>query len=347
MATDTTIAFKNLPGFGWVDGFMSLPAISRLPLLSILTIVTVVGPFLVGAGFTESAGLFVSLFMTGCFVAVFVILARGIQSDLHSNGDGELAQQLMPTISEGRGRTILGLVIGLVSLCWFNEQFDEGALSWLRLLTIEYYGHVPVGQAVNYWLLCLSILLGTVVMVNLVFFFRSQLQVCRRWSQGAVIDLMHVEQCEVFSQQLIRYLLIVVILASLSILAHEILVEIGQAEAAMQFLGPLMPFALLGLFPILIPLVEVRDRIAEAKETEIEAIREALAGDREALARTQIAHVAEEFKAPDLMFYERQIRSIWEWPIQGDVQRIIFYVLLPPLAWILAALVEQIVESMM
>ena len=45
------------------------------------------------------------------------------------------------------------------------------------------------------------------------------------------------------------------------------------------------------------------------------------------------------------MMYEQYVKDIWEWPIQGYVQRLVFYVLLPPLAWVLAALVEQIVDS--
>ena len=86
-------------------------------------------------------------------------------------------------------------------------------------------------------------------------------------------------------------------------------------------------------------------RIASAKHQELLAIREALAGRREALELSQIAGVADEFKTPDLMAYEQQIKNIWEWPIQSYVQRILLYVLLPPLAWILAALVEQIVDT--
>ncbi len=92
------------------------------------------------------------------------------------------------------------------------------------------------------------------------------------------------------------------------------------------------------------PALLVRSRIRATKEAELAAVRRALAGDRSALDATSIRHLAGEFTAPDLLSYEQRIQQIWEWPIQGSVQRILLYVMLPPLAWVLAALVERLVD---
>ncbi len=347
MATDRTLAFEGLPLFNWVDAFMRWPSLVRLPFLLTLTIVLVIGPFLAGAGFRETTGLFVSIFMSGCGLAVYVILARGFQSDLVDSGHTNLAQQLIPNRHQARIGTFGALVIGVVVLCVFNHQFDEHPLQWLNLFTPDYYARVPAAEAINWWLLTITLFYSGIVTVNLVVYFGNQLRLAREWAEQIDIDLMHIERCEVCSQPVIRYLLIVVILASMNILSYEILSNVGFEEGSVNVLTPLMMFTLIGCYPVLQPLVILRDRIAEAKANEIDAIREALKGSRDALARSQIAPIADEFRAPDLMNYEQQVKAIWEWPIQGDVQRILLYVFLPPLAWVLAALVEQVVDSMM
>ncbi|XOV86694.1 MAG: hypothetical protein ACFHX7_17200 [Pseudomonadota bacterium] len=45
------------------------------------------------------------------------------------------------------------------------------------------------------------------------------------------------------------------------------------------------------------------------------------------------------------MYYEDRIKNIWEWPFEAHIRRLVIFVLLPPLTWILAAAVEILFEN--
>jgi hypothetical protein len=217
--------------------------------------------------------------------------------------------------------------------------------SWLRIVRPAFYDANSAGAVINQWLLVLGLLLSGVLIVYSFAFSLRQIRVFSRWAATVNIDLIHTEELQVFSLQPLRYLLITVLFASLNIIIYQIFAELNLADQAFTAQVPLVLIMMLCGLPFLQPARIVRRRIADSKNREIKAVREALAGNRSALENSQISHFADEFKAPDLMAYEQQIKNIWEWPIQGYVQRILLYVLLPPLAWVLAALVEQIVDT--
>ena len=78
-----------------------------------------------------------------------------------------------------------------------------------------------------------------------------------------------------------------------------------------------------------------------------ELIGKAIAGDRSVLTNSRIRANKREFQMPDLLYYQDRIQSVWEWPLHTHVRRIAFYVILPPLAWVLAALVETLVGTVL
>ena len=92
------------------------------------------------------------------------------------------------------------------------------------------------------------------------------------------------------------------------------------------------------------PVLLVRNRVKAAKTAELRAVRAALMGDRSGLTVTSIGRFADEFSAPDLLSYQQRVEQIWEWPVQSSLQRILLYVMLPPLAWVLAALIERLLD---
>jgi len=209
------------------------------------------------------------------------------------------------------------------------------------------YGEYPPGDLMLLWVITTSISIFGGLLVHMIGFAVRQVRAFCRWADEIPIDLLRVERYQVFALQPMRYLLILVVFLSVNLIAYQLMTvtsdEFVLVAVQLHLIVPMLFYA----WFVMKPIVMLKNRIAEAKAREIEMIQQALSGQREALAHTQIAHVADEFAAPDLMFYEQQINAVWEWPVQGNVQRLTLYILLPPLVWVLAALVERVVDSVL
>jgi hypothetical protein len=96
----------------------------------------------------------------------------------------------------------------------------------------------------------------------------------------------------------------------------------------------------------LIPLFAMKSRIAVAKTMEISFIRQAIDGNLQNVSLSQFGERLKEFSPGELMYYEDRIKAIWEWPIEAQIRRLIIFGLLPPLTWVLAAVVEVMFETM-
>ncbi|MBF69264.1 MAG: hypothetical protein CMQ29_16440, partial [Gammaproteobacteria bacterium] len=84
---------------------------------------------------------------------------------------------------------------------------------------------------------------------------------------------------------------------------------------------------------------------AAAKTVEINIVRRALRGDRDGLSASAFGTELTTFSVAELMYYEDRIRAVWEWPFEAHIRRLVIFGLLPPLTWMLAALVEIVFES--
>lgn len=336
---------EGIAGLGWVNAFMTWPAAFRLPFITLLTLMLIGVPLSMGAEANQAIQALLSIVMTGALLAVLVILATGAEKDLGTWGGGDLIEKLAPSRTSSQIETALGLLFGLATNIYFSELFAGDAGESLQLLSTGYYETTGTGSIILEWVLFLVLMVTGVLVVHLIGFCRRQIALCDDWARTFNIDLMHTDECQVFTMQPMRYLLITVIYVSLNIIVYQVLAALGEGDAAFVGQMPLVAAMMICCIPFIHPVGVVRDRIAEVKQAEILSIRKALAGDRSALEQSQIAHIADEFSAPDLMMYEQYVKDIWEWPILGYVQRLLLYVLLPPLAWILAALVEQVVDA--
>ncbi len=336
---------EGLAGLGWIASFMGWSAAFRLPFITSLVLIVIAVPLAFGADFNQAIQALISLIMTGALLAVLVILATGAEKDLNERGGEALIDDLTPSSLSARIETGVGLLFGLGTNIYFSALFVGDPTESLELLTAEYYSNTVLGNIMLEWLVFLALMVTGLLIVHLIGFCRRQIALFDRWANEFAVDLMHTDECQVFTLQPMRYLLITVIYISLNIIVYQILSALGEGDAAFVGQMPLVVVMVICVIPFIHPVSVIRDRIAEVKQKEISAVRQALAGDRSALGGAQIAHIADEFAAPDLMMYEQYVKDIWEWPIQGYVQRLVFYVLLPPLAWVLAALVEQMVDS--
>ena len=344
MASDI-VGLRNITGFGWINGFMDMSSAVRLPLLLSVTLPLLVVPYLLGAEISSIVFLFAQMTMTGVLMAFFVILARGAQADLEQLGQTSRVDELEGSSDSILGESLLAVVVGTVTLMLFNRIFAGDWLGFTLIFRFSDYTAEFVGEVVFLWILCIGIYLFAFILIHVIGFCIRQVGVFERLIKSEPVDLLNPDQYQVFALQPMRCLLIVALFTSANLIVIEFLQHIASREAIIVSQIPIV--AVLVLLSVLVtwPLWLIRNQLKEAKARELNLVRMAILGDRKILEDCQIAPVASEFKAPDLMQYERRISDIWEWPIQGKVQRLLVYGLLPPLAWVLAALVEQVVEA--
>lgn len=119
---------------------------------------------------------------------------------------------------------------------------------------------------------------------------------------------------------------------------------LGNQASAVTFLpgiiATLVPMLLLALLPIR----PVHRRLRDAKRELLLAIEQEIrsCGTPTPDATTRIDHLTR------LLDYRREARAIREWPIDlQNTARFLLYVIIPPVTWIAAALIERVVDAML
>jgi len=102
---EPTLTLKHLIGFGWIDAFLQWPVLFRLPAVSAVVLPLIVLPLYMGTSLQDFMLLLVQITMTSMTLAVYVILARGAQSDFSEGGESGIRQNLEPPFRQPRSKT--------------------------------------------------------------------------------------------------------------------------------------------------------------------------------------------------------------------------------------------------
>ena len=95
------------------------------------------------------------------------------------------------------------------------------------------------------------------------------------------------------------------------------------------------------LLPYVYPIWILRNRIRDKKIVEMGQITLALRGDDDAMSKISIQGRGAPTTTVDLLMHQMFIESRWEWPIASHLQKLILFGLLPPLTWVVAAMIEN------
>jgi len=109
----------------------------------------------------------------------------------------------------------------------------------------------------------------------------------------------------------------------------------------------MMPWYLPGLIIIslyLFPYNRFRKRMRSRKSQELNCVSAALDGNLRALDHSLLKDELSPSKI-DLLYYQDRIRSIKEWPFTDRIRALVLFGILPPLTWVVAALIEIYIES--
>lgn len=159
------------------------------------------------------------------------------------------------------------------------------------------------------------------------------------------LDLLNAEYYSTLANVMVRHVGLYIFGVCIIALSYISFTEgeLGAAEMALL----MMPWYLPGLFIIslyLIPYNRFRKRMRSRKQQELNCISAALDGNLRALDHSLLKDEALPSKI-DLLYYQDRIRNIKEWPITDRIRALVLFGILPPLTWVIAALIEISIEA--
>jgi hypothetical protein len=140
----------------------------------------------------------------------------------------------------------------------------------------------------------------------------------------------------------------VAIVSTLSIIGAQSLFVLLMMDADVDWVSyiPGTVFTSGPMFALfLIPVLPLYRRLRDAKNKELLAI------DAEILllrpnSKSALGDLASMANLNQLLLYRREIRQVSEWPFDVPaLTRLAFYLVLPPLTWVAAALIENVVDA--
>lgn len=138
------------------------------------------------------------------------------------------------------------------------------------------------------------------------------------------------------------------IISSLSIIGALALFPLISVDSGLNF-SQTLPGAIATLGPLLvifiIPVWPIHRRLATLKEQELAALDNKIADAHDESGR--IDHETETLQnITPLLNYRQEIARVSTWPFDGGAMtRLAFYLIIPPLTWAGAALIEQLIDS--
>jgi hypothetical protein len=128
---------------------------------------------------------------------------------------------------------------------------------------------------------------------------------------------------------------LLVIIIGLSVIPMQAILT-GQI-ATVDFVPALVVTVPVALIVLLLPMWGIRGAVIAAKRMELDRLAELANGAEPGSERHMLVSL-----------YRRQVAETSEWPASaGAASRVLFYVVIPPLAWIAAALVQGAVSNVL
>ena len=268
------------------------------------------------------------------FLVLYLELARGWYRDfveILSFDDSLLDSKagLTPSVSTRWMITALAFVCATINFRWNAE---------LQMTT----GMVYAWAWGLYWL---EYLLG----LFCVDIFLRQLRCLNSICSKIRVSLLEADVYSVLANPMLRFLRLYIFGLCIVFISYTVFTSGEEAFGALLII--VMPFYLPGLVMLglfMMPYNRFKQRIHVAKTIELNHVRRALVkGDRAHLNSSLIGEDAEKLTRVDLMYYEDRISKIKELPFTDRIRGMLLFGVLPPLTWVIAALIEIFIESLL
>jgi hypothetical protein len=152
------------------------------------------------------------------------------------------------------------------------------------------------------------------------------------------VDILRVEDyAAIMHPAVIVFVTSCIIIGAL--LVVPVLLDVPEIEQIVDLtIAIFAPIAILGTANLCVPALILRTRFVSAISQERNFVLRGLQGDTEALAASRSAA---DYNRVELLAYLNVLNNLSEWPVGPHLQKIILFGLLPPVAWVLAAAVEN------
>ena len=208
--------------------------------------------------------------------------------------------------------------LGHTGILYFYDNLDFSDVGWRISLVIS----------LGSWMVWIT--LGTVI--TGLFEFAGIFQY---FAREIDIDLFQINKLSPFSHIAIAFTLVLVgAQAALPLMLIQGFTLVGFVPG---WLGLLIPMVVL----MAMPVWSIHKSIVAVKHAELSKIASAIAERRAEMG----AEVDDALKLNPLLVYRREIADVSEWPFDlSFFTRLCFYLLIPPVTWVGAALIEKLVE---
>ena len=106
-----------------------------------------------------------------------------------------------------------------------------------------------------------------------------------------------------------------------------------------------LPFAFLVL---VIPALSIRSRIRQVRLAELNRVKQALLGEREALRESRLQDEMDSVTTSSLLQYRQYLQTLSDWPSDDTALRRLFvYIVVPMVCWAVGFAFEQFVETLL
>jgi hypothetical protein len=164
--------------------------------------------------------------------------------------------------------------------------------------------------------------------------FLCQIQSLYLTARNLTVDLWCLDQYSTIANPTVRFALFAIgfltLLPLLAFYVDEPEFQVQLMRVGLSMLAVIVVIVVAYLYPVHVLRIRIRDR----RQAELNVIMRAAKGDADAKA-------AIPESVSDLVAYRMFLDSLWDWPIASHVQKLILFGLLPPLTWVLAALIEN------
>lgn len=266
------------------------------------------------------------------FLVLYLEMARGWHQDLLDLFEFDERLFNVEAVLEPRRQT-RWLEIGLAILCavintLISEQI-EVAFNFLYAVALGLY----ILQYL-FMIFCLDVLFRQLLCLQ---------EVCGRIR----ISLLEADHYAVLANPMLRFLRLYIFGLCIIFTSYTVFTSGELAFSAMLLV--MMPFYLPGLVILalfMLPYNLFKRRIHIAKTLELNHVHRALVkGDKAHLASTLIGEDIDKLSRVDLLYYEERIARIKELPFTDRIRSMLLFGVLPPLTWVIAALIEIYIES--
>lgn len=247
--------------------------------------------------------------------------------------DREFERAMTQLESSSRAQMALMLVLGGLA-GFIHMSFVRGSAS--AVLT-------ELFTSVERFTSTLGAMLVWIIMTTVIFAVILQAVLFAR------LGAKHVNVCLLNARKLLPFAR-VSIFSSLAILGAVALFPLIGIESGLN-LVEILPGAITALGPLIaiffIPIWPIHRRLAAMKAQELDTINDMI----EACLDTPVSADSEPRmleKLTPLLAYRREIVGVFTWPFDiGNLTRLTIYLIIPPLTWVAAALMENLVNSLL